>query len=119
MARQGDDFQTATYVPEQGDVVHLNWQPSVGQEMLGPHYGLVVSQTLFNQGTGLVMVCPVTSKAGKVSNFELPVRAGRVNGVTVLSQMRTLDYMTRSVQFESKASHETIDEAVRRIKMIF
>lgn len=119
MARQGDDFETANYVPEQGDVVHLNWQPSVGSEMIGPHYGLVISQTLFNQGTGLVMVCPITSKVGKVSNFELPVKAGRVNGVAVLSQMRTLDYMTRSVQYENASSRETIEEAVRRIKMVF
>ena len=119
MAHRGDDFGTSGYVPEQGDVVHLNWQPSVGSEMKGPHYGLVVSQTLFNQGTGLVMVCPITSKGGKVSNFELAVRAGRVNGVAVLSQMRTLDYMSRSVAYEDKSSVETAQEASRRIQMIF
>jgi len=118
MAKCGDDF-TCGYTPEQGDVVHLNWQPSVGSEMVGPHYGLVVSQSTFNIGTGMVMICPITSKTDKLSGFDLPIRSGRVNGAAVLSQMRTLDYMSRSVEFESKALDDDILEASRRIKMIF
>lgn len=118
MVKRGDDF-TRGYTPEHGDVVHLNWQPSVGSEMLGPHYGLVVSQSTFNIGTGLVIVCPITSKTDKLSGFDLPIRAGRVKGAAVLSQMRTLDYMTRSIEFESNAQDDDVREAVRRIKMIF
>jgi mRNA-degrading endonuclease toxin of MazEF toxin-antitoxin module len=118
MAKRGDDF-TRGYTPQQGDIVHLNWQPSVGSEMKGPHYGLVVSQSTFNIGTGLVMVCPITSKTDKLSGFDLPIRSGRVSGAAVLSQMRTLDYMNRAIEFESKAPADDVLEASRRIKMIF
>jgi len=31
------------YVPNRGDIVHLQFDPSSGQEMKGPHFGLVVS----------------------------------------------------------------------------
>ena len=65
------------------------------------------------------MVCPITSKTDKVSNFELSVCAGHIKGVVILSQMWTLDYMTRSVQYENTTSRTTIEEAVRRIKMFF
>jgi mRNA-degrading endonuclease toxin of MazEF toxin-antitoxin module len=118
MARRGDDFGRG-YVPELGDVVHLNWDPAVGHEMKGPHYGLVVSATLYNQGTGLAVVCPITSQRGKISAFELPIRAGRVNGVVVLSNLRSLDYQTRSLQFEARVEAATVAEANRRIRLIF
>lgn len=117
MAARGDDFAKG-YVPSRGDVVHLDWNPAVGHEMNGPHYGLVLSQNAFNIGTGLVVVSPITSKVGKLSAFELEIHTGRVNGVAVLSQFRTLDYQTRSVQFEGAIAAGPIDEAARRVKMI-
>ena len=118
MARRGDDFARG-YTPALGDVVHLNWAPSEGREMKGPHYALVLSADLYNVGTGLAVVCPVTSKVGKLSDFELPVRAGRVNGAAILSELRSLDYQARSIQFEGKLSGTDIAEANRRIRMIF
>lgn len=119
MAKQGDNFQKNGYVPSLGDVVHLDWSPTVGDEMYGPHYGLVVSADLFNHGTGLVIVVPITSKVGKLSSFEMVIQAGRVNGAAILSGLRSLDYKTRDLQFEGKVSTATVTEANRRIKMIF
>lgn len=117
MPSRGDDFAKG-YVPSRGDVVHLDWNPALGHEMKGPHYGLVLSQDAYNIGTGLVVVSPITSKVGKLSAFEFEVRAGRVNGVAVLSQFRTLDYQTRSIQYEGSISAELIDEAARRVRMV-
>jgi len=117
--KRGDSFQRGGYVPLLGDLVHLNWSPTVGREMDGPHYGLIVSADLFNQGTGVAVVVPITSKSGKVSGFELPVQGGRVNGVAVLSGLRALDYQNRDVQFEGKAGEAVALEANRRIRMIF
>jgi len=116
--KRGDDFPSAGYVPSRGDIVHLNWAPSVGHEQSGPHYGLVLSQDAYNVGTGLVIVSPITSKSGKLSGFELPVRAGRVNGVVILSEIRTLDYQARSVQYEDRAPQDTVSEAIRRIRIV-
>ena len=117
MVGRGDDFAKG-YVPSRGDVVHLDWNPAIGHEMKGPHYGLVLSQDAFNIGTGLVVISPITSKVGKVSAFEFEVNAGRVRGVAILSQFRTLDYQTRCIQFEGAIAAELIDEATRRVKMI-
>ncbi len=117
MPAKGDDF-AKNYVPSRGDIVHLDWNPALGHEMKGPHYGLVLSQDAYNIGTGLVVVSPITSKVGKLSAFEFEVHAGRVNGVAVLSQFRTLDYQTRSIQYEGSISLEQIEEAARRVKMV-
>jgi mRNA-degrading endonuclease toxin of MazEF toxin-antitoxin module len=118
LPRRGDDFAHG-YTPVLGDVVHLNWAPSEGREMKGPHYALVLSADLYNVGTGLVVVCPVTSKVGKLSDFEFPVRIGRVNGAAILSELRSLDYQARSIQFEGKLPGPDIAEANRRVRMIF
>jgi mRNA interferase MazF len=119
MPSRGDDFVGQSYVPELGHVVHMNWDPAVGHEMRGPHYALVVSATMFNHGAGLAVLCPITSKSGKVSAFELEVSAGRVKGVAVLSELRTIDYQARSVQYENHVRSEVVEEANRRIRMIF
>lgn len=119
MPKRGDNFLNNGYVPSLGDVAHLNWSPRAGHEMAGPHYGLVLSADLFNQATGLVVIAPVTSKGGKLSGFELPIKAGRVSGVVVLSGLRALDYQARDVQHECKAEAALVFEANRRVKMIF
>ncbi len=118
MAARGDNFQRNGYVPALGDLVHLNWSPTIGHERDGPHYGLVVSADLFNQGTGLVVIVPITTKGGKLSGFELSIRAGRVNGVAVLSGLRSLDYQSRDIQFEAKAMAADVAEANRRLRLV-
>jgi mRNA interferase MazF len=67
----------------------------------------------------MAVIVPITSKGGKLSGFELPIQAGRVSGVAVLSGVRALDYQNRNVQFEAKASTAAIAEANRRIRMVF
>jgi mRNA-degrading endonuclease toxin of MazEF toxin-antitoxin module len=116
--RRGDDFARG-YTPALGDVVHLDWSPPHGREMQGPHYALVLSADLYNVATGVVVVCPVTSRVGKLSDFEFPVRVGRVNGAAILSELRSLDYQARSIQFAGKLPGADIAEANRRVRMIF
>ena len=118
MPRRGDDF-ARSYAPTCGDVVHLNRDPAIDREMKRPHYALVVSDSAFNVATGLAVACPITSKVGKLSGFEFPIRAGRVNGVAILSGLRTLDYQARSIQYETSLPATEIAEANRRIRMIF
>lgn len=119
MTEQGSSFRSNNYVPELGDVVHLNWDPAIGHEMKGPHYGLVLSATLFSTATGMVVVAPITSPRGKVSGFEIVVQAGRVNGVAVLSGVRCLDYQSRAVEFENRVKPAVVMEANRRLHLVF
>ncbi|MEI8394109.1 MAG: type II toxin-antitoxin system PemK/MazF family toxin [Rhodospirillaceae bacterium] len=119
MPSQGNNFIKNSYVPNLGDIVHLDWAPSIGSEMNGPHYGLVISANAYNIGTGLSILCPITTKNGKLSGFELPIKAGRVKGVAILSALRSVDYQVRNVQFECAADPKDVTEANRRIRMIF
>jgi mRNA interferase MazF/mRNA interferase ChpB len=65
------------------------------------------------------VLCPITSKVGKLSDLEFPVRSGRANGAAILSELRSLDYQARSVQYEARVPPAAITEANRRVPMIF
>jgi mRNA-degrading endonuclease toxin of MazEF toxin-antitoxin module len=116
LPRRRDNFQSANYVPNFGDVVHLNWAPAIGHEMQGPHYGLVLSSHTSNHATGMAIVIPITLKGGKISGAEVPVQVGRVQGVAIISAMRSVDYTVRDIQYETQAP-ATAKEANRRIRL--
>src|SRR4051794_26986438 len=101
MPSRGDSFQSVSYVPRKGDIVHLDWSPAAGHEMLGPHYGLVVSEEMFNHASGMVYVLPITSKVNKTGNLQVSINAGRVQGLALLSSLRSLDYRIRNIKFET------------------
>lgn len=108
-----------TYTPKRGDIVHLNFSPHVGHEFAGPHYGLVISNYTYSVGTGLAVVCPVTTKTDKVSGFHVPLpTGGKIRGVVISSEMRTIDYMAREVTFEGTAPPALVDTVVHNIKQV-
>jgi hypothetical protein len=66
------------------------------QRPLSLHYALALSADPYNVATGFAVVCLVTSKVGKLSDFEFPVRAGRVNGAAILSELQPLPIAQKS-----------------------
>jgi mRNA interferase MazF len=56
------------YVPKKGDFVAVSFNPQSGHEQKGRRPALVLSNTLFNEQTGLAMVCPLTrSSSGEIA----------------------------------------------------
>jgi len=49
----------AVYVPKQGDIIAITFDPQSGHEQKGRRPALVVGKDLFNRSTGLAIVCPV------------------------------------------------------------
>ncbi len=95
----------------------MNWNPIVGSEMSGPHFGLVLSATDFNVATGQAVLIPITSVMGKLSNFELAISAGSVRGTAIISGLRSVDYMARDIQFEASGSEAVAKTANARIAL--
>ena len=49
------------YTPSKGDYIAVTFDPQSGHEQKGRRPALVVSNDLFNQETGLAIVCPITN----------------------------------------------------------
>lgn len=111
MARSG-------YVPERGDFVRVVLDPRVGREQSGERPGLVLTPRRFNELTGYAFVAPITGTAHNWP-FEIPVpRGGRVQGVVLVDQTKSIDYTTRYVRFIAKAPGGLVGAVLERVAEI-
>jgi len=86
------------YVPEDGDIVWLHFDPQAGHEQAGHRPAVVVSPASYNSKTGLMLCCPMTTQI-KGYPFEVLIAGDRP--IDVLSdQIKSLDWVAR------KASHK-------------
>ena len=92
----------ARYVPEAGDIVWLDFDPQAGREQARRRPALVLTDQAYNRASGLVVVCPLTSKR-KPYPFALPVVLGKVEGSVLVDQLESVDWEARNAEFHSKA----------------
>ncbi len=100
------------YIPEKGDFITLSFDPQSGHEQKGRRPALVVSNFLFNQATGLAIVCPITNTDRKIP-FHLSVSASSsLTGFVMVEQVKSVDFNTRKAKFGERASQELIDDVL-------
>lgn len=112
----------AVYVPNRGDIVHLQFDPASGQEMKGEHFGLVVSHKEFNS-RGLAMVCPVSqgeAAAARTHGTVVTLMGLGLDtqGAVHCHQLKSLDWKIRKVKFKEKVPAAIVDDVVARIEVI-
>ena len=54
------------YIPKQGDLVYVNFNPVKGHEQKGFRPAIVVSNDIFNIKTGMAILCPISTN---IKNF--------------------------------------------------
>src|SRR5438067_8107572 len=106
-----------TYVPERGDLVHMNFHPSAGREQTGPRYAIVLSPKSYNRAAGLAVCCPITSQV-KGYPFEIAVNGAKVKGVVLCDHVRSVDWRERSTQFTERAESDTVEAVADRVAVL-
>ncbi len=97
------------YVPRKGDFVAVTFDPQSGHEQKGRRPALVVSNTLFNEQTGLAIVCPLTTSDHRYP-FHVAVRDNpHITGFVMAEQVKSIDYRARKAKLIAKASNEVLD----------
>ncbi|MGF1903527.1 type II toxin-antitoxin system PemK/MazF family toxin [Aliivibrio salmonicida] len=106
------------YVPEQGDIVSLDFDPSSGNEIMKRRPALVLSKKVFNEHTGFAVVTPITStKRGSKLEVLLPKKM-EVQGAVLTYQIKSLDFSTRNVKFIEKAPQSVVSRVIDIAKLI-
>lgn len=100
------------YVPQKGDFVVLNFDPQAGHEQQGRRPGLVVSNTLFNQKTGLAMICPITNTARNLPLHVAVPSGSKLTGYIMVEQLKSVDYHSRKARFVEKAPKALLAEVL-------
>ncbi len=90
------------YVPEAGDIAWLNFDPQMGREQGRRRPALVLTDQSYNRASGLVVVCPLTSKR-KPYPFALPVLVDQIDGSVLVDHLKSMDWEARKAALHSKA----------------
>ena len=106
------------YVPARGEIVWLEFHPQTGREQAGRRPALVLSAESYNRKSGLAVLCPVTSQR-KGYPFEVPLPpGGRIEGVVLSDQVRSLDWRTRKAARIERAPAASVREVVAKIQAL-
>src|SRR2546430_404758 len=97
----------ASYVPEAGDVVWLDFDPQLGREQAKRRPALVITDEGYNRASGLVVVCALTSQR-KPYPFALPVVINKIEGAVLVDHIKSFDWTARNATFHSKASSDLL-----------
>ncbi len=105
------------YIPSQGDIVTLNFDPQSGHELQGRRPAIIISNHVFNKHLGLAFACPITNTKRDFP-FHIEVKSENITGFIMVEQMKSIDYNARSVKFIEKADEETLGKIIGIIDSI-
>ena len=100
------------YIPEQGDIVLLNFDPQTGHEQKGRRPALVISNLEYNLFTKAAIVCPIAN-----TNRGIPIQCPlddrtKTPGVIMCEQLKALDIVKRNAQFLEKLPKDLLEEVI-------
>ncbi|MDF1521742.1 MAG: type II toxin-antitoxin system PemK/MazF family toxin [Trueperaceae bacterium] len=100
----------ARYVPAKGDLVALTVRPAPDRDLEQP--ALVVSNDLFQQATGLCVVCPI-ARTERQHPFHVAIPDGHgVEGFILVDQVRAVDARARGVRRLGRAPDAVVDQVL-------
>src|SRR5438552_15215119 len=81
----------SVYVPDSGDLIWTEFDPTRGREQAGRRPALVVSSAEFTENTGLAVVCPITSRVRPFPTSVVLPPGLPVAGEILTSHIRSID----------------------------
>ncbi len=106
------------YVPDKGDIVLLDFDPSSGKEIMKRRPAFVISRKMFNEHTGFAVVAPITSTVRGIKLEVVLSEKLSTQGAILIHQVKSLDFSNRQVKFIEKAPQAIIDKATELAKVI-
>ena len=107
---------TNSYIPDRGDIVYLNFDPTKGHEQRGQRPAFVLSPRSYNAKSSLALFMPIT-KQQKGYPFEVLLLPGlQIQGVILVDQIKCLDWKARGIQFIESAPTRVVEEVQAKIE---
>jgi len=107
----------ASYVPDRGDVIWIDFSPQLGHEQRGRRPALVISHKSYNEKVGLGIFCPITSKTKKYP-FEVVVDLEKIKGSILCDQVKNLDWKVRKTEFIERLDSGILKDVIDRIEVL-
>ena len=99
------------YIPEQGDIVILTFDPQSGHEQKGRRPAIIVSNKTFNQHLGLAFACPITNTKRDFP-FHIRYDGENISGYIMTEQLKSIDYNARKIKYIKKVDANTLSQVL-------
>lgn len=96
------------FIPKQGDIIYLDFNPTKGHEQQRKRPGLVISQNLYNEKTKMAIVLPITSNLKEYPTHYILEDTSIIKGAVLCEHIRSIDYESRNVKLIEKASNNDL-----------
>jgi mRNA interferase MazF len=105
-----------SYVPDTGDIVWLSFDPQAGHEQAGHRPALVLSPAAYNEKTGLMACCPMTTQT-KNYPFEVVI-AGIPPSAVLADQVKSLDWRKRRARKKGAVSAAELADVRAKLRAL-
>lgn len=106
------------YVPNQGDLIWLTFNPQAGHEQAGRRPALVLSPASYNGKVGLAILCPITNQE-KGYPFEVKIPAGLgVTGVILADQAKSMDWRVRQAEYIAQLPERIHQQVLAKLSVL-
>lgn len=102
------------YIPARNDIIFLDFEPTKGKEVGKYRPALVLSSLEYNDKTGLLICCPISTSIRGVLT-EVPIDNLDQESVVAASIIQTLSWNERKVKFITKAKPNVMSKVLVRI----
>ncbi len=96
------------YIPKQGDIAYVDFNPTKGHEQAGSRTCVVISNNVFNKNTKMVIVCPITSNEKEFPTHYLLKNTKKIHGSVLCEHIRSIDYEIRNLKYIEKCNDEDL-----------
>ena len=98
------------YIPEQGDIIWLDFNPSCGKEIMKRRPAFVISRKAFNEHTKMAIVAPITSTIRGIKlEVVLPAET-QTDGAVLVHQLKSIDFIQRNAAFIEKPPANIVEQ---------
>jgi mRNA interferase MazF len=106
---------------KQGDIVIVDFDPSLGSEQIGKCPGVIVSNNVYHEKTnGFVIIVPITSD--KAYQYPLHVSLDertKTYGQIMCEQLKTMDTKVRQLKTIERLPNDLLDKTLKIIHLLF
>jgi mRNA interferase MazF len=105
------------YIPDRKDIVWIDLNPTRGHEQANVRPALVLSPKAYNQKTGLMLICAITSHQ-KQYPYEVVISSKKISGVVLSDQVRSVDWKERNAKYIQKVDQLVIEEVEEKLRTL-
>jgi mRNA interferase MazF len=91
------------YEPEAGDLIWIDFDPTLGREQGGRRPALVLSPVVFYRASRFVIVCPITWHVRRFGTSVVLPEDLPIEGEVLTSHVRSIDTQARPIRYAAAA----------------